>query len=243
MTETNENPNAGNVHMDAEKILSYRAGKLSAPYEESAQEHLLDCEDCIDLMLLAGDDPVDEKSGVVDFEKEWIWTRIHSAKASEAATESRGRRPGRTERYGLVAAMFALCVLGAFNIRQGGVITDLTTPQLNVAIHDFVTQAPRRSLSAADPVSKLIEISEETKYYAMVFTLDPQKGAAYRVEILNSKGREVWGQRGLEVDAFGFATLGLSRHFLDEGTYRIRIFREGSEEETIADYPVTIRFL
>lgn len=239
LDESPVNEKAG--HPDLRALAAYRDGDLSEASEEEIQRHIVRCEDCVDLLLLEAEERDDERPGSLDFEKEMIWARIKAERAGES--EATAWRRGRAGLFSIAAAaLLALAPLGWFNLHQKGVIEDLTRPQLNVSIHDLLDDNQRSAdlrIDASEPMD--FEIPKGTEYYTVIFPVDVRENGSYRVDLLDSSSALIWRGHDLDVDEYGYATLGLSRRFLDQGAYRIRIYDEVTDQD-VGDHSFVVRY-
>lgn len=240
--ETDENTveeRAG--HPSLETLAAYRDGALSEEIAEEAQRHIVRCEECVDLLLMYGADADDESTGVLDFEKEMIWARIKAEKAGESAAKAWRRR--RAERLGIAAVLLlTLAPLGWFNVHQKYIIADLTQPQLNVSIQDVLENDQRSAnLTAESSGPRAFEIPRNTEFYTVVFPVDGSKDGNYRVDLFDSTSSLIWSGKDLDVDEYGYATLGLSRRFLDPGAYQIRVYDEVNRK-SVGDHSFVVDY-
>ena len=246
MQDHYENQDAGKRHPDPETIAAYRREFLAGEETERIQEHLVSCGECLDLLLLE-DDEIEEQSGVLNFEKEMIWARLKAARAED---DRRAAQSRTAKALAAAAVLLAVVVpLGGVGFHQSHVITELTRPQLNISIHDVLENGHRgieRRTRGADESGlepMAFEIPPGTEYYTVIFPVEADQESIYDVEIVDDRQELVWEGQGLEVDELGYATLGLSRRFLDAGSYRIRVFHRGRGPNPVRDHPIVIRYL
>ena len=187
-------------HPDPAKLAAYRDGQLSPDDEGSFRDHLMECEDCVDLLLMGAGSPAPEDPKVADFEKEVTWRALRAelradqaqqeAAAARARIEVQRRRSGY-ERWGLVAAALVVVLpLGGLSLRQQTVITEVTRPQINVAIYDV--DAPRIVLRGEAPPQTTFEVPRGTDFYTLVLPIEARDYDLYRVDLVGSEDRAVW---------------------------------------------------
>lgn len=243
-TNGNQDPVSGeSSHPDPEKIMAYRVGELTAEEDERLWDHLEECDECVDFMLVGMDEPNAEESGVLDFEKELVWSRLKAQRIEDDFEKVRRRR--FYDKLAIAATILIVILpLGGFALHQKTVITDLTRPQLNATIHDAVTIDSRNRSRERGNQPSAVELPAGTEFFTIVFPLGSRSGEeVYRVEILDSNERTVWSGEGLEVDQFGFATLGLSRQFLKQGSYEIRILNGEDSTNPVGQYSIQLHYL
>ncbi len=238
LAETQETRGA---HTTLEEWTAYRRGEL--PEEESGRlrEHLLACSECLDQVLL--DPAVYCRSAPQDphqvSEFELAAARRALRARHEAERLKRWRMPASIAASLLVAALGASTVTA---VHHKSLSAELSRPQLNVPIETLENAQVRGEEN--------VDLTVEVPPGASTFTLVLPVGSGdaftdYRLEILDAEGRQVWSGRGLVVDHYSTATLGLSRSFLAAGKYRVRLWgiAEGQQEKEIGAYPVEIRYL
>lgn len=234
-------------HPLPETVAAYATGELPDSDEERLRAHLEACEECRDLLLLAPEETAAD-SGVIDFAKELVWSRLQAEIAREAAETARTKavdveRRRQRERFFAVAASVMLVVgLAGLYARNDAIVEGLTRPQLNVAIHDVLQMDLKNVRGAGESEPRTFEVPQDTEFFTLVFPVENGGEGPLRVELLGAEGRLIWSERGLEVDRYGFATLGLSRRFLEGGSYRIRVFGESSGAEPLEDHPIEIHY-
>ncbi|MCP4654279.1 MAG: hypothetical protein GY856_02550 [bacterium] len=232
-------------HPSAEELSAYRSGQLSEGDESRLLGHLVGCRDCVDQLLLlepwAGSEASGEDSDkLVDFEAFLAWREMQ-ARIREMELRQRVRRwriPAAMAASLLVAA---LGVSGTMAVQNRALVAELTRPQPNAPVEDLRTN---RGRSGGTSAPTTVEVPAEANSFTLILSV-AQEYPDYEVQILDSAGREVfWSSREVEIDSWGAGTLGLSRHFLEAGAYRVRLWGLGGDQpELIEDYPLEIRIL
>jgi hypothetical protein len=237
MKEQNHPPSS---HPAEAALAAYRGGELPADDVRQLQDHLADCDDCLDrfLMMAAPVASHDSDRGeIADFETALAWRSMRNRLQQQ--------RQGRLLQTLAVAASFLAIALGISavkNVDNHNQLAHLSQPRLNVPIHDLDLYAARQGGPQA---TTTIEVPATAELFTLVLPVDPRRDFAdYRVVIHSSEGQQIWSGEGLEVGEFGTGTLALSRSFLPAGAYRVEVRgqKEDGSEKQAAEYSVTLRY-
>lgn len=232
------------AHLDLEKFEAYRRSELSAEETEHFREHVMGCEICRDYLGFLAMEVEEESSGALDFEKEGAWLRLRARRLDEREARLSARAAQAAQTAGALsrmvpwawaAVLFLVLPIGG-NVYQMFKNIELTRqqtvylePQMNVQVFDLAKGDSR----GADEGSAIeIELAPNLHHFTASFPVDDPAaipGAMYRVEITDADGETLWEGEGLKTE-FGYASLGLSRYFLGEGTYHLEVFRSGTDD-------------
>ncbi len=232
-------------HPSAPELDAYRSGQLSGGDESRMLDHLVGCRDCVDQLLLLDPWAATEGSGegsdnLVDFEAHLAWREMQ-ARVREMELRRRVQRWRVPIALAASLLVAALGVSGTMAIHHRTLVSELTRPQPNAPVEDLFAN---RGRSGGTSALTTVEVPAGATSYTLILSV-AQEYPEYEVQILDSAGDEVlWSSREVEIDSYGAGTLGLSRHFLGAGMYRVRLWGLGGERpELIEDYPLEIRTL
>jgi hypothetical protein len=202
------------------------------------REHLMECDECVDHMLLFLEPHGPPGGKVVDFEAVVAWRAIQSRLRWD-----RWRLPAALA-AGLLVVMVGVST--SLTIHSRWRVAELTSPRLNVPVQGLersvTLRGGERTTTTAEEPPATVEVPAGVDSFTLVLPAEP--GAEHEVEIRDRDGEILWTGRGLKGDDYGTATVWLSREFLPAGEYRIRIHGlDGGPTEPREDFQVTVRYL
>ncbi len=234
-------------HLDPEVLVGYHEGTLSDDEAARAQDHLVACSVCSELIadLAAGFAPTtDLPDNAVDFEKEAEWRKLQArldlspAPSPEATVRHSDRVQGtRTPvlPWALAAVLLATVAGLAWQVMTLGreaaglrmTIAELEAPQAGVGMVylDAVTRN-------REPIPT-VTVHPERPRFVVILTPPIDAGdGPFRVEVLDEGATPRWAADGLLVNDHATLRVGLSRRFLPPGAYRVRL---KGEDGTLLD--------
>ena len=218
------------AHLELEKIESYRRGELSEEETERFREHVMKCEICQDYLGFLSLEIEPPSSEIADFQKEKAWFRLREAQRIQEM-EAWHAKYRKAKRWAVGALCALILPLGGMVSQWSRIETmegfqqRILAPQMNIPVFTLGEGNVRGPIE--------LEAGDDLRYFTISFPVeDPAAGpgASYRVALIDAEGETLWEGDGLKVE-FGYASLGLSRYFLEEGRpYQLEIFRSGTEE-------------
>jgi hypothetical protein len=233
-------------HLTEDEIAAYHAGTLSAAEEARAQDHLLTCPVCTDLLLgreeLAGEgEPVPAGEVAVAWQQMRALLPFSATSAVEPAAVLPTPLPFPTPRRTAVPPWFGALAASLL-------VTVVVLASYAVSLHrerNRPQSVPLFELSS-DPLrggEKTLEVElapGERSFVLLLRTTDPRKFPRYELEIARSGGAVVW--RGdLRRNELGPFILTLPRSLMGGGEYRLRLWGQGGNgREVLGEYVVRI---
>lgn len=215
-------------HPQVELLAAYHAGELAAERERELQDHLVWCRECTKLLL--GLDHLDEVEGAGSSaaEAEGDWRSIHARLPPAHPLRpvrrwSRRRTPRLPYRpLSAIAAVLLLATLGlsVWVVQLRHAVSDLSSPRVNVAVHDlYLADSPR-----APDAAQFNQIPATAEAVTLILNASPGiDHPDYMLTIEELDGPEVWRRRGLRPSRWQTFTLTLPGGFLPPGEYRLRL--------------------
>ncbi len=121
-------------------------------------------------------------------------------------------------------------------------VAELSQPQIDAPIVDLDPSSPTRGNAAGDAVR--IDAPPTANIITLILNITGQQPrSTYAVEILDSKGKQVWRGQRLRKGPEYSVNLTLARRMIPAGRYLIKLYglRDG-KQEPVADYPVLINY-
>lgn len=249
-------------HPSLETLAAYKDGQLAGNEAEEVERHLIDCDECVGILVLDDSEPTQEDSNLVDFEKERNWRAIRAeirAERAEVKLEEAKRKLSDTEavvwnlknniarqkragwRNAVAAMLLCAIPLGTVAARMsskadmlGEEVASLTSPQVN---NGLVILPPLRR--QADTTQELMV---ETELFTLAIPAHGKPGDTFRIRIEDATGMEVWTGGGFRAVG-ATTTLGLSRGFLSAGKYKICVSPDSAGAQDTVDYSIELRYL
>jgi len=250
-------------HPSLETLAAYKDGRLSKEEEEDFERHLIDCDECVGMLVFDEPESPPKDSNVADFEKERNWrvvrAEIRAEKAAQTAAElqeglreahgeigrlkqNAARRRRTSWLYAVAMVMLFVAPLGTMAATMSMKATALqeelavlSAPQVNVAmLHAEISRTRQSGPPAPMDVT--------TEFFTVVIPVAGSPQESYRIQIQDDSGKEIWKGDGFKV-AYGETRLGLSRRFLPAGVYGIRVFSEQDAQKPVADHSIDVRYL
>jgi hypothetical protein len=220
-------------HLTEDEIAAYHAGLLAPDQEARAQDHLLACPACTDLLLgleeLAG-----EGEPVPPGEVAAAWQQMRTLlplPAKEPAPPLPAPLPFPTARrtavpqwFGALAASLLVAVVGlsfyAASLRR--TVNELSSPQPDAPVVDLFPE-PLRGGKDEVPTT-----TPDARVFLLVLNpTDSRTFPRYELEIARSGGAVVW-HGDLRRNDVGSFTLSLPRGVVSEGDYRLHLWGDGA---------------
>lgn len=221
-------------HLTEDEIAAYHAGTLPADAAERAQDHLLACRECTDL-LLGRAELADEGEPVPSAELGAAWQRMQSRLppaapqplASPAPLPFPRRRRQAPVWLGALAASLLVAVVGlsAWVASLRRTVDELSRPQVDTPVVDLFP-SPLRGSREEVPVAPL---APDARSFLLV--LNPQDQRVfprYEVVITRAGGGAVWQGKLRRDEQLGSFRLLLPRALMAAGSYEIRLWGVGT---------------
>lgn len=230
-------------HPAAEELAAHASRSLPAARAEVLNEHLALCPECAALVLdYVQFEPSEPAHVEAAEETAAAWVEFQRRIGASQRGAGIAAAPRRTRRFaspGLLAAAAIVAALGlglwGWSLHQE--LDAARAPRLDVAIHDLDPSGSDQVRGDRPPRS--LDLSSG----ATVFLALPgvAGSAEVRVEIVDSRGRELWTLEGGRVDSMmANLSLHLPPGSLTTGRYEIRVYEDRSDG-LLATYPVAVR--
>jgi hypothetical protein len=231
-------PRGTGPHLEPEEIADYHNGRLSPEDERRAQDHLVACRECSELLLdLQGLGEPDFGAGeaLPDRAGEQVWENVKKEiQPSNVVPFRRETRKSETPRWlRTLAAMLLLSTmaLSAWVATLRDRVKELSGPQTSTVLDLYPTSSVRGTTGPALP-----EIPEDAAWVTVLLrSPELPDFAAYGVEIVRADGSVAWKKDGLK-PVYNSFSLSLPRDWI--GDLRFRLVGIGPKEErrTIGEY-------
>jgi hypothetical protein len=230
-------------HLEPEEIANYHNGRLSPEDERWAQDHLVACRECSELLIDLqnfGDPAFGSQETLPDRAGERVWEGVRKEiqPPDQPPNVVPFRRERRDETPRWLRSLAAMLVLSTMAL-SGWVaslrdrVKELSGPQANTAVVDLYPVSSVRGGTGGPPVPAL----PEDAGWVTVILRSPglPEMADYGVEVLRADGSLAWKKDGLK-PAFSSFSLSLPRDWI--GDVRIRLVGIGpkGERRTIGEY-------
>lgn len=230
-----------NEHPAIERLDAYHAEQLNDQEREEIDLHLRDCEECLGMVVMAGlaeEQEVDPK--VVDFAQRVSLKELNERIEKESAglgnrvvTDRVATKKGSGfQRLTHVAAMFLIVPLSVLTFHFYSLNRDYIEPALVAQIAaDPPARRGRPGTTPQPSGNEVFRVAAEMESFNLTLEIGSPE-VVYRVELNKLNGREktIWSMNDVVGDDLGYASLTLSRRFVDKGDYRIRIWPEDAED-------------
>ncbi|HEX4964690.1 MAG TPA: zf-HC2 domain-containing protein [Thermoanaerobaculia bacterium] len=233
-------------HLTEDEIAAYHAGTLPAAEAAWAQDHLLACAECTDL-LLGLDDLAGEGEPVPAGEVAAAWQQMRALlPAAEPAAVLPAPLPFPPPRraakppvwLGALAASLLVAVVGLslYTASLRRMVSELSQPQsteLNELSPDSYRGGEEKALK--------VELAPGDRSFLLVLhATDSQTFSSYELEIARTGGAVVW-HGDLRRDKLGPFILILPRSLVGEGEYFLRLWGErGKGREILGEYGLKV---
>jgi hypothetical protein len=245
-------PTEQDGHPTPELLAAYHEDRLSPEKDGEIQEHFVECPECPELVLsldefASKEMPILVSDDLSDTRVDRAWRRLRRQLLTDITVPRIPRprllwlrRPALA--WGLVGLLLPSTVgLGVRVQSLHGELQLENEPELNAAFATVFPELTKRG--SAEP--REVRVPRDVK---VVLAFDPPVEDAtfadYRLEIQRPGGTDVWKRAGLRKNAEGWFSVGLPRHFLEEGEYTIRVVGiVHGRERVVQDYPVRLSYL
>ncbi|HEV7505157.1 MAG TPA: zf-HC2 domain-containing protein [Thermoanaerobaculia bacterium] len=237
-------------HLTEDEIAAYHAGTLPPDQEARAQDHLLACPACTDLLLgleeLAG-----EGEAVPSGEVAAAWQQMRAllplpAKEPAAVLPAplpfpAARRAEAPRWFGALAATLLVAVVGlslyAASLRR--TVNELGRPQTNVPIGDLFPEPLRGDKDKIETLT--LTLAPDVRVFLLVINPTvPRMFPRYEMEIARTGGAVVW-RGNLTRNDLGSFSLVLPRALVGEGEYQLHLWGEAEKRrEVLGEYGLRI---
>jgi hypothetical protein len=117
---------------------------------------------------------------------------------------------------------------------------ELNQPQLEVPIVDLDPAPLRGGPSRA---ATIIDIPSTAKSFTVILNFSGEAYGSYQVELLDSRGRNVWHGQVQGKSGSGSINLTLARGLIADGNYLIELYGlKNRSKERVASYPIKVRY-
>lgn len=240
--------NGPDGHPTPELLTAYHEDRLPPERDDEIQEHLVECEECPELVLefdrySSKEMPVMPPEDLSDTRVERAWYQLRRKLTADIVV-SRPRWLARPSLAWCVAGLMLFCTVG-LGVRVGelsGVIQELEQPQLNPPTATLEPPALTRS---AGRMPLEYQVPGDAPQFLLRLVPPPEVGQArYRLEIRTGKGEGVWRGSGLTIDEDRLFVVQLSRRFLPAGEYAFRVLEADlGRDLLVEEYPVKLVYL
>lgn len=237
------------THPDADEIVAYHEGTLSAGDAQRIQDHLVACRECAALVVdLEGlkDPEFGADEDLPDETPELVWKNVRQQMRREegpsnvVSLRGRMRAPDLPAWVRPLAAMLVISTLAlsGWVAYLRGQVRELSSPQLNAPILDLYPAGSTRGEGAA-----VQTVPPDARLFTVV--LSPAGRPAfeeYELEIVDAEGREIRRDGGLKPNSYGSFSATLSRDLLGPGDFRVRLvgIDSGGGRQTVEEYALRI---
>lgn len=233
-------------HLTEDEIAAYHAGTLPPDQEARAQDHLLACPTCTDLLL-----GLEELSGegdpVAPGEVAAAWQQMRALlplPAKEPAAVLPAPLPFPTARrtavpawFGALAASLLVAVVGLslYTASLRRTVNELSSPQANAPIVDLFPEPLRGGKD------EMATLATDARVFLLVLNpTDSRPFPRYELEIARTGGAIVW-HGDLTRNDVGSFTLSLPRSVVSPGEYRLHLWGDGAAgREVLGEYGLRI---
>lgn len=246
-------------HPTPAQLAAYHEDRLPPEKDKEIQEHFVECPECPELMLdldrfASKEMPVLAMDELSDTRVERAWNRLRRQLLTEVPVPRfpwpRIPRPWLLWLERPVVSWTLVCllllstaVLGmqvqllASELRQRG------EPELNA----LFAQVPLPPVTRGESVEpQEVQVPQDARSILLAFDSPEQEinHADYRLEIRKAGETDVWKRNGLRKNQEGGFSVGLPRHFVNEGIYTIRVVGIDLDNEwVVQDYRVRFSYL
>lgn len=239
-------------HPTPELLAAYHEDRLPPEKEGEIQEHFVECAECPELMLdldrfASKEIPASLMEDLSDTRVDRAWRRLRRQLLADITVPRFPRprllwlkRPALA--WGMVGVLLPSTVgLGGWAVSLNGKLRLQKEPELNAPFATVFPEVVRRG--SVEPR----EVRVPADAWKVVLAFDPPVekavSADYRLEIREPGGKDVWKRAGLRKNEDGWFSVGLPRHFLEEGEYTIRVVGiDLGRERVVQDYPVRFSY-
>lgn len=236
-------------HPDADELVAYHEGTLSAGDAQRIQDHLVACRECAALVADLeglGDSDFGAGEDLPDETAELVWKNVRQQIRRDEEPSKVVPFQGRARAADLpswvrpLAAMLVISTLAlsgwVASLRDQ--VKDLSTPQLNAPILDLYPAGSTRGEGAG-----VQTVPPDARLFTVV--LSPVGRPAfeeYELQIVDAEGDEVRRDGGLKPNPYGSFTVTLSRDLLGPGNFRVRLvgIDSGGGRQTVEEYALRI---
>lgn len=236
-------------HPSPERLVAFHERQLAEDEAEDVQAHLMACADCT-AQLLELADLLDEdgdgaaRSEISRSELDAAWQRQRERLPQVAPVVSlEERRAGRTLRrwsWMTAASLGLAAALALVVVAQWRTIDLLKQPRVNPPL---VNLEPAGSVRAGSPeVSELrFPEGEEWAWVILNPALEPDS-SLYDIKIVAADGEVALSFQDRPISEDGNFRLEIPRASLEEGSYRILLFKAG-QDRIIGKFGLKVRYL
>ncbi|HEX3130806.1 MAG TPA: hypothetical protein VH394_25955 [Thermoanaerobaculia bacterium] len=226
-------------HLEPEEIANYHNGRLSPEAERRAQDHLVACRECSELLLDLqnfGDPAFGAAEALPDRAGEQVWEGVRKEIQPPNVVPFR-REPRRVETPRWLRSLAAMLLLSTMAL-SGWVaslrdrVKELSGPRANTPVVDLLP-SPVRGEKKGPPVPELPEGFE----WITVILHSPglPELPDYGIEILRADGSVAWRKDGLK-PAYSSFYLSLPRDWMRDHSIRLVGIGPQGERTTIGEY-------
>ena len=232
-------------HLEAEEIADYHNGRLSPEAERRAQDHLVACRECSELLLDLqnfGDPAFGAATALPDRAGEQVWEGVRKEiqppdqppNVVPFRRETRAETPRWPRSLAAIAAMLLLSTMAlsgwVASLRDR--VKELSSPQANTPVVDlYSTSQVRGETGPALP-----EIPEDAAWVTVLLRAPGLPAFAdYGVEILRADGSVAWKKDGLK-PVYNSFSLSLPRDWIGDFHFHLVGIGPQGERRTIGEY-------
>ena len=237
------------THPDADELVAYHEGTLSADDAQRVQDHLLACRECAALVADLeglGDPDFGADETIPEETAELVWKNVRQQMRREegpsnvVSLRGRMRAPDLPSWVRPLAAMLVVSTLAlsGWVAYLRGQVRDLSSPQLNAPILDLYPAGSTRGEGQA-----VQTVPPDARLFTVV--LNPAGRPAfeeYELQIVDTEGKEIRRDGGLKPNSYGSFSVTLSRDLLGPGDFRVRLvgIDSGGGRQTVEEYALRI---
>ncbi len=234
-------------HPSPETLVAYHEQRLSDPEAEDVREHLVACRDCTAELLglvdlLDGEDgAAAEEISPADLDAAWRRQRERSPVASVVSLDDRraGKAPRRWS-WATAAALGLAAALALVVVAQWRTIGLLRQPQANPPL---VNLAPAGSRRAGSPEVSELRFPKGTERAWVILNPDLEPDSSlYDLTIVAADGEVALSFQDLPIREAGNFLLEIPRADLNEGSYKILLFKSG-QGRIVKKFDLKVRHL
>lgn len=233
-------------HLEAEEIADYHNGRLSPEDERRAQDHLVACRECSELLLdlqSFGDPAFGAAAALPDRAGERVWEGVRKEiqppdrppNVVPFRRETRAETPRGLRSLASIAAMLLLSTMAlsgwVASLRDR--VKELSSPQANTPVVDLYPVSSVRG--ATGPAVPAVPEDAEWVTVLLRFPGRLPAFADYGVELLHGDRSVAWRKDGLK-PVYNSFSLSLPRDWIGDVRFRLVGIDPRGERRTIGEY-------
>lgn len=231
-------PRGAGPHLEPEEIAGYHNGRLSPADERRAQDHLVACRECSELLLDLqnfGDPAFGASEALPDRAGEQVWESVRKEiQAPNVVPFERKRRVESPRWLKPLAAMLLLSTLAlsgwVASLRSR--VQELSSPQANTPVVDLYPISSVRG--EGGPAIPSVP-AEAERITVILRSPGLPDFPSYGVEILRAGSSATWVQDGLK-PAYNSFSLSLPRSWMEDVRIHLVGIGPNGERRTIGEY-------